>query len=77
MVRVLEQLQRSLERLHGRRGRAVSSHPGAHVDPAAIVSQGVSIGPGSVIHAGAQIGAGTVIGVLHGHPRGVSGSDLT
>jgi len=39
-------------------------HPGAIVDAAAVLGEGVEIGAGAVIGAGAEIGAGTIVGPL-------------
>ena len=43
-------------------GYPAGIHPAAHVDPAAILGEGVSVGACAVIEAGAWIGAGTIIG---------------
>jgi UDP-N-acetylglucosamine acyltransferase len=44
--------------------------PSAHVDPEAVLGDGVRVGPGAVIEAGARVGDGTVVGahaVITGH----------
>ncbi len=42
-------------------GPSPGIHPGAHVDPQAVLGPQVSVGPGAVIGAGVSVGQGTVL----------------
>ena len=50
--------------LHPPPQRVAGVHPGAHVDPSAVLDDDVSIGPGAVVGPNCRIGRGASIGAL-------------